>query len=328
MSVQKIEISIIIPVYNAEKYIGRCIESIQKQSFSNFEVILVNDCSQDNSVEIIRKYMKEDERIKLIDKPQNEGSMLARDTGYMSAEGYYIVFCDADDALIDNALQILHDKITSTDADIVFAGCYYIVNGGKKRNINRGTEGEIDKETAQKQMLKQQLTAYLWAAIYKKELFTEHKYESFKNLTICEDRMLLFQLFDNCNKIIVSNEHIWLYFQNMSSSTQTAYNDKKLQSAMFAYDWCYSYFEIKDKFPKERRYFYIRQINYFLESGITMKRLRNASQWIDKRYNRHEVSAEFGIRGVLHSFMLSHCRLYCRCCHTGRMLIRKIQGKK
>lgn len=326
MSVQKIEISIIIPVYNAEKYIGRCIESIQKQSFSNFEVILVNDCSQDNSVEIIRKYMQGDERIKLIDKLQNEGSMLARETGYKKAQGHYVIFNDADDALIDNALQLLYNKISSTEADIVLAGCYYITDGGSKRFIPRGPVGEIDTETAQKMLLTQQLKTYLCGAIYKQKLFNT-AYESFKHLTICEDRMLLIQILENSKKIIVINDPVFLYYQNMASSSQSNFNDRKLHYAMFAYDWCYNYFEQKDKFPQERRYFYIRQINYFLESGITMKRLRHASQWIDRRYNRREAVAAFGFGGALHSFMLSHCRLYCRCCHAGRILIRIIQGK-
>lgn len=327
MSVQNPEISIVIPVYNVERYLGRCIESILNQSFNDFELILVNDCSPDNSVGIIRKYMQTDERIRLIDKPQNEGSMLARESGYKNARGQYVIFNDADDALCENALQLLYTKITSTEADIVLASCYYIADSGSKRFIPRGPAGEIDTETAQKMLLTQQLKTYLCGAIYKQHLFN-NAYDSFKHLTICEDRMLLIQILENCKKAIVIDDPVFLYYQNMSSSSQSSFNDRKLYYAMFAYDWCYSFFEQKGKFQKERRYFYIRQINYFLESGITMKRLRRASQWIGRRYNRKEASAAFGIGGALHSFMLSHCRLYCHCCHAGRLLIRIIQGKK
>lgn len=327
MSAQTPEISVLVPVFNVEKYIARCIESILQQAFSDFELIIVDDCTPDNSVAIIRRYMETDSRIRLISKPENEGLMLARKTGYMSAHGRYVVFCDSDDALCDGALQLLHDKITSTEADIVLASCYYMPDGGGRRYFRRGTEGKIQPADAQRQILTQRLKTYLWGGIYKRELLTNNTYESFKNVTICEDRLLMVQLFENCKKIYVSGEPVCQYYQNMASSTRTAYNDSKLRQTMFAYDWCYSFFEQKGKFQEELRYFYIRQINYFLESGITMKRLRNASQWIDRRYNSREVSAEFGIRGMLHSFMLSHCRLYCQCCHAGRMLIRTIQGK-
>ena len=328
MSAQTPEISVLVPVYNVEKHIARCIESILRQPFSDFELIIVDDCTPDNSVEIIRRYMEADSRIRLISKPENEGLMLARKTGYMAAQGRYVVFCDSDDALCDGALQLLYDQITSTEADIVLASCYYMPDGGGRRYFKRGIEGEMPPAEAQRQILTQQLKTYLWGGIYKRELLTTHIYESFKNVTICEDRLLMIQLLENCKKIHVSGEPVCQYYQNMASSTRTAYNDRKLQQAMSAYDWCYSFFARKNKFPQELRYFYIRLINYFLESGITMKRLRNASQWIDKRYNSHEVSAEFGLRGVLHSFMLSHCHLYCQCCHAGRMLIRIIQRKK
>ena len=328
MPAQSPEISVLVPVYNVEKFIARCIDSILQQSFSDFELIMVDDCSPDNSVAIIRRYMETDSRVKLISKPENEGLMLARKTGYMAARGRYVVFCDSDDALCDGALQLLHDKITSTGADIVLASCYYMPDGGGRRYFRRGTESLMPPAEAQRQILTQKMRTYLCGGIYKKEMLTGHSYESFKHLQISEDRVLMIQLLENCNKLFVAKEPVFYYYQNMASLSQTSYSDKKLQQAMFAYDWCYSFFEQKNKFPEELRYFYIRLINYFLESGITMKRLRNASQWIDRRYNSREAAAAFGISGALHSFMLSRYRLYCRCCHTGRMLIRIIQGKK
>ena len=95
MSVQKIEISIIIPVYNAEKYIGRCIESIQKQSFSNFEVILVNDCSQDNSVEILENN-SEDWRVTMIDTGLHTqtGGRLKRVQKFVGRERFLLTYGD------------------------------------------------------------------------------------------------------------------------------------------------------------------------------------------------------------------------------------------
>lgn len=90
-------VSIITPVYNAEKFIAETIESVLKQTYSNWELILVNDCSKDNSEKIIKKYCKYDERIKLINNKVNSRAAISRNNGIEKAEGRYICFLDADD---------------------------------------------------------------------------------------------------------------------------------------------------------------------------------------------------------------------------------------
>ena len=89
-------VSIIIPVYNASKYLYRCLDSILNQTFRDFELILINDGSTDNSLEILREYETKDSRIIVIDKP-NEGVSAARNQGIEIAKGEYIMFCDSDD---------------------------------------------------------------------------------------------------------------------------------------------------------------------------------------------------------------------------------------
>ena len=112
------KISIVVLVFNQEKYITLCLESILKQSFTDYELILVNDGSTDNSLSICRRYAKEDQRIIIIDK-KNEGITIARKDGILQAKGDYITFVDSDDYLADNALESLYSIANNNDADLV-----------------------------------------------------------------------------------------------------------------------------------------------------------------------------------------------------------------
>lgn len=116
--IRKIPISIIIPLYNAEKEISRCMESIYKQTFTDYEIILVNDGSVDNSAEICRKYADKDSRVTFIDK-ENGGSGSARNAGIEVACGKYIYFCDADDEISNTLLERIYNVAENNNCDLV-----------------------------------------------------------------------------------------------------------------------------------------------------------------------------------------------------------------
>lgn len=109
------KISAIVPVYNSEKYVARCIDSIIAQTYSNWELILVDDGSVDNSLSILHEYEKHDSRIKVIHQ-SNAGPGIARNTGIQNATGDYIIFVDSDDKIIDNYFDLLSKK----NEDVVF----------------------------------------------------------------------------------------------------------------------------------------------------------------------------------------------------------------
>lgn len=102
------KISIIVPVYNVEKYLPKCLDSIVNQTYKNLEIICVNDESPDNSLKILEEYAKTDNRIKIISQ-KNQGLFHARISGLKVAKGDICLYLDADDLLADNALQVLHD---------------------------------------------------------------------------------------------------------------------------------------------------------------------------------------------------------------------------
>ncbi|GMO62805.1 MAG: hypothetical protein Ta2D_09390 [Rickettsiales bacterium] len=112
-------ISVIVPVYNVEKYVAKCIDSILNQTYTNFELILVNDCSKDNSLKILQEYKNKDKRITIIDLTENVGGAEAKNVGYRQAKGEYIHFLDSDDYFSPDILQKAIDKIKEVNTDLV-----------------------------------------------------------------------------------------------------------------------------------------------------------------------------------------------------------------
>ena len=121
-------ISIVVPVYNAEKYISNCIKSLCNQTYTNIEIILVNDGSTDSSLEICHLYSEKDNRIKIINQ-SNRGVSAARNTGIYAAKGAYLTFVDSDDYVMDNYCDILIELINVNNVDFVYCGQYSLCNG-------------------------------------------------------------------------------------------------------------------------------------------------------------------------------------------------------
>ena len=126
-------ITVIVPVYNVSEYLKQCIESIIGQTYKNLEVILIDDGSTDDSLEIIKQYAEKDKRIKYFSR-ENKGLLYTRIDGISKATGVYSIFVDSDDWLENNAIEILYNKITEYSADLV-KGSYRIVNVKNKKDI-------------------------------------------------------------------------------------------------------------------------------------------------------------------------------------------------
>ncbi|WP_407377218.1 glycosyltransferase family 2 protein [Methanobrevibacter sp.] len=125
-----VKISVIVPVYNVEKYLSECMDSLVNQTFEDIEIICVNDGSTDTSPEILENYAKEDRRIKIISQ-ENQGLGAARNRGIKHSNGDYLFFIDSDDFLELNTLKLLYDNAVSNDSDIVFYRLYKYLDGEK-----------------------------------------------------------------------------------------------------------------------------------------------------------------------------------------------------
>ena len=131
------KISIIIPVYNAEKYLKICVDSILNQTFKDFELILIDDGSSDTSKEICEQYIKLDNRVKVIEQ-SNKGVSVARNNGLENSCGEYIMFCDSDDWIEEECLENLYYKfIQDKNTDIIFSGIYKDFYFNDKKIMNK-----------------------------------------------------------------------------------------------------------------------------------------------------------------------------------------------
>ncbi len=168
------KISIILPAYNSEKYLKSCIESISNQTFDNLEIIIINDCSTDNSLKIMQKYAKKDKRIKIINNEQNLGYGKSINIGIKIAKGKYISIVESDDTIEKNMIEKLYRETLEKDYDIIKSNFNYIIKNKKYRS--KIFDG-IDHKNSSNKFNTPQILAIkpsVWSAIYKKEFLYEN----------------------------------------------------------------------------------------------------------------------------------------------------------
>lgn len=212
-------ISVVIPVYNVEKYFKRCIDSVLKQTYQNIEIIIVDDGSKDSSGSLCDEYEKKDSRIAVFHK-ENGGLSSARNFGLEKALGRYICFIDSDDFIDENYITIMYNKMIKSDADICYCKS---INFTDETKINLKVENEktviIDKEEAIKQLLLKNglIKNYIPHALYKKVLFDNIRFPIGSNF---EDIATTYKILDASKKIIVTNKILYYYFINDNGITQ------------------------------------------------------------------------------------------------------------
>lgn len=219
-------ISVIIPVYNVEKYISECIESILGQTYKKLEIILVDDGSSDNSGKICDEYSEKDGRIKVIHK-ENGGLSDARNTGMSAASGEYLIFVDSDDYMIHDGIEYLYNLIIENNAQLVIGGVEKFRDDTRQviANTYDGREQIIcfNKEEAMKDMFLNGCAS--WARLYKKDI---HDRVLFPKGEINEDEAIMLRIIEKCEKLVKSNRIIYRYRYRPQSITSTSFHKKKL----------------------------------------------------------------------------------------------------
>ena len=216
-------ISVIVPVYNVERYLGACLDSILSQSYREIEVILINDGSDDLSGKIAETYAEEDQRITLYNF-ENEGLGEARNHGLSVATGEYVTFVDSDDILLPGALEVLLKVMDSTGADIVEGGMKHGIDLGKYQ-IKKHVMRVYTHEEAIGEMLYQKgLNTSVCGKLYKKFLFDDLRFE--KGI-LYEDLNIMYLLFDHSNKVAYTNYPIYFY-RDRDGSIVNSWDNKRL----------------------------------------------------------------------------------------------------
>lgn len=269
------KISIIIPVYNAEKYINATLDSILNQTFKDIEVILVNDGSLDNSLSICKKYAEGDSRIIVLNK-KNEGVSIARNTGIKSSSGEYILFIDADDWIEPDMCEILYNNITKYDGDICF--CNHIKEfDNKSEKIAFNAKGHIiEKDSIKKEIILQLIEEEdinlkhsresfrsPWGKLFKSSIIKNNKIIFNKDLVIGEDFIFDIEYLKYAKKAVMAEEFLY-HYRISNESTLGRYKKEPwaVYKKLLINLQCY----LKDNF-KEEEYFYRLnklKLKYFL----------------------------------------------------------------
>lgn len=218
-----IKISIIVPVYNSEKYLEKCLKSIVNQTYENIEIILVNDGSTDNSKKICEHFEKNDRRIILINQ-DNKGVSAARNIGIELSTGKYITFIDSDDFVAQNYIEDLYKQCNDKNADLSICGTNDIDNNKKIIKTSIKYSNIVDAKEAMKELLNEKYyTGVVWAKMYKKDLFKDIKFN--KKIKIAEDLDVLYRVIDKCNLInIDTSKKLYYYRIRENSATAVNYN--------------------------------------------------------------------------------------------------------
>jgi len=210
------KISIIIPVYNTEKYLKRCLESIINQTYTNLEIICINDGSKDNSLQIINEYKKKDNRIVIIDKV-NQGVSEARNDGIKLSSGEYIVFVDADDYVELSMISTLYDTMKKYNVDVVKTSYNIVLDNNKciKFIYNDKFANKILLQKDAINVFKQYFFdgIAIWGTLYKKSLIDSiDKFD--KNFVYGEDVLFFLNVLLNAKSIYFSNDFLYNYMYN------------------------------------------------------------------------------------------------------------------
>lgn len=222
--------SIIIPVYNTSDYLERCLDSIKNQTFHQYEVIMVNDGSTDNSLEIMRRYALNDKRFKILNQ-ENKGVSVARNNGIMFSSSEYVIFVDSDDTINENLLMKLNDEILKNCPDLIRYGVDVIGETEKRRfRFNTFAKENITGEEAIKEWSISQITYALpWVYAIKKRIFTENNLFFTPN-RIHEDYLLMPFLISNSSKVSVLEYIGYNYILRHGSISLTDDKVKKLEN--------------------------------------------------------------------------------------------------
>lgn len=226
-------VTIVIPVYNIERYLGRCLESIINQTYSGLDIVLIDDCSTDNSARICDEWMRRDTRIRVIHKEVNEGAGIARNCGMLEAIGEYIIFIDGDDYIAPKTIERCVSKAKDTGAQAVVFG-HHDVNAEGEITGSFVTEGNVFEGYQVREVFlpnalapspakgKERAPSCARAVMFLLQPLKERGWHFFSEREVfSEDICLMLEVYSFIQKVAILPEYLYHYCENGSSITRS-----------------------------------------------------------------------------------------------------------
>ena len=219
------KISVIVPVYNVEAYLEKCVESILKQTYTNLEILLINDGSTDTSGELCEQLAQRDQRIRVIHK-ENGGLSDARNRGIEEASSDLIGFIDSDDYIDQDMYETLYRQMLESSADLSMCGHYDVYHQIPEKQVATIQTWELTPQEAIKMVMEAKILSVTAVnKLYKKELFEQLRFEIGK---IAEDAFIMIALIHQCRKVVATNEKKYYYVHRENSITTQKFSLKFL----------------------------------------------------------------------------------------------------
>lgn len=255
------KVSIIIPVYNSEKTVGKCLDSLIKQTYNDIEIICINDCSKDDSLRILKSYADKDERIVIINHTENKNAGGARNSGIKAAKAEYVCFVDNDDWMREDAFELLVAEAERTKADIITPYWIEAFSDGRLVEHSNLLVKATKKENCEYMLLN---GWRMLGNLIKKDLFFEHDL-FYPERTFWEDNAIGSSLLYSASTISVLPTPLYFYYISQGSSSRT-FNIKKttdrIKTTKLAYSNLLRLGLINDR-NIELIHYHILQLHYF-----------------------------------------------------------------
>ncbi len=298
---KKIKFSVIVPIYNVEKYLKKCINSIITQTYTCFELILVNDGSTDNCWNICKEYYKKDSRIILINQ-ENQGLLAARRAGIRQAKGDYLIHVDSDDYCDSTLLEKLYNKICETNCDLIIYDSLIVnFDGTTKRRAPLGELNSFDGYIPKGSLI----NAILESSVYNNLVIkcakytivdVDADYSSYGRLMMGEDLLQTIPLIENAQCIYLLNEPLYMYCVHqgsMSNTLQKQYIYNYLLVRKRVYKMIKNYCNEPLIIQKFNKYYYHTLVKYLIKitTAYCCKEYKNMIDDIKQNYLIEGISA-------------------------------------
>lgn len=303
------KITIIVPVYNTETYLDKCIDSLVNQTYQNLEIILVDDGSPDLCPQKCDEWSEKDKRIKIIHK-SNGGLSDARNAGIEISTGEFIMFVDSDDFVDVNIVEDLYTLQKKTDSDIVCGGFYKYIKGSVYKIYNEFITSELVEFTSMEQlgnMLNSETDCSSCGKLYKRSLISNHRF--IKN-RYNEDIIFLFEVYANCTKIIYTNKRYY-YYRDTEGSITHILSEKTMHVIKNMLEMEQMAIENKMPIMEEMKNYKCRtclELGYAIQRVNAGTRFLEESNYVKKYIKQHLLyiikSPKYNLKDLIHAIIM------------------------
>lgn len=249
MAQRQIDVSVIVPVYNVERHIEKCIRSLFEQTLDSIEYIFVNDCSNDSSMQVllsvIKDYPDRAKDIQIVELEQNRGVAVARNVGLLHAKGEYVIFCDSDDWMDNEMLNTMYTVAEKRTADVVMCDFYMVQDTGLI--LYQTPKYCMNKVEFIRQYLRYTWTT-IWNLLIRKKLLQDGGLQFPVGYTYCEDFNFAVKVFDTAKVIVTIDRPFYFYNRLNMNSVMRSSNPRMMHDEIMMYLDVISWFEKRNTF--------------------------------------------------------------------------------